>query len=119
MAPTVTAGCCSAVVIAARSVGTATAATARALLMGFVDNKISALDRMAVQGGDCRLRCIRLRHRNKAKTTGATGLAVGHDLGVSHLTVGSEQGRELLLADAPGQIAHIDFGSHFAVCSPV
>lgn len=90
---------------------TSEAAAAR-LFASLVDHETAALKRVAVQGLDGRLCSLGRSHRDKAEAAGTAGFTISDDAGIGNFTMDPEQLGELGVGGPPGQIAHVDLGSH-------
>ena len=113
-AATTTAAATAAITTAAAAATTAAAEAARTLFTGagLVDHDRAAFKGLTVHAIDCGLRFGIGAHFDKAKTFGATGVAIHHDLGRRDGAKLRKRDLQRFVTDAVGQIAHVEFVSH-------
>ena len=110
----------AAAVAAATTTATAEAATASAteatgalfFRTRFIDAKLAAAEFLAIETVDGCLHFIGRAHRDEGKAAGTTGDAIHRKEDIGYGAELREEGLDVLLSGAKGQIAHIHFGIH-------
>jgi hypothetical protein len=114
----------AAAVAAATTTATAEAATASATATAteatgalffrtrFIDAKLAAAEFLAIETVDGCLHFIGRAHRDEGKAAGTTGDAIHRKEDIGYGAELREEGLDVLLSGAKGQIAHIHFGIH-------
>jgi hypothetical protein len=112
----------AAAVAAATTTATAEAATASATATEatgalffrtrFIDAKLAAAEFLAIETVDGCLHFIGRAHRDEGKAAGTTGDAIHRKEDIGYGAELREEGLDVLLSGAKGQIAHIHFGIH-------
>ena len=82
------------------------------LRVKLIEPRRAALQVLPVERINGLLRFAVVLHLDEAKTARAAGLPVRDHLGPPHRAVCLEQGRQFLIGNLPGQIAHIDILRH-------
>jgi hypothetical protein len=113
---TATAATFTAAAATTATVSTATTTTTAAFALfhrtRFIHGQGPAVDFLAMEFRDRRLRLFRRAHFDKAETTGATGHAVIDHLHPSDIARLGKQIGQVVFCHAKGQIAHIEFNAH-------
>src|SRR5262249_30884964 len=112
-APTAAAATAAAATTAVAAPTAAAAATAAVFArLGFVDGQRAAVNFLAVHGLDGCLGLLVGAHLDEAEPLGAAGVAVHDDLGRLHRAVRLEHRLQVAVADAVGQVAHVQLLAH-------